>query len=123
MQNEVYCTWIMMLVHLGFIRIPGHLDKAYSNPGHTMEGALNSLRWLAPDFINNLGSDPEATVKMRYNQVGLPKHLVKYSKGIPREIQNARGDRTIARRLTIITSIKKTTTRGESSKKSLPGLP
>ena len=65
LQSEVYCIYSMLLVKLGYIIVPDGLDPAYRSNEHNLEGAINRLRWLTPDRINSLGSDPATTLKMR----------------------------------------------------------
>ena len=52
--------------------------------------------------------------------VGLPKHLVKYSKGLPKATMKARGERPIDKRLLITTSPKNTSTWDKHSRRSPP---
>ena len=61
------------------INIPEYMDESYTNESHTLQGALDILRLVAPVLINFLGSSPSATIKMKYDQHGLPLHLSRYT--------------------------------------------
>ena len=82
--DEVYWASTMLLYHEGLIFIPDYLDPVYRNPEHTQEGALQHLRWVCAKMISFLGSCPSTHVKFRYDLLGLPQHLARYTKGIPR---------------------------------------
>ena len=50
---------------LGHLPSSPTLDQVFKNESHTLEGAVDQLRWLASDLIANLGSDPAATMTMQ----------------------------------------------------------
>ena len=83
-QSELYCITLMLMYHAGYIRVPRFIGSSYRHPSHTVEGALERIRWLIPGVVPHLGSNPEETIRQRFRVKGLPHHLEPYSMDAPR---------------------------------------
>ena len=55
-QSELYAIVVMLLFHGKFIRVPGYLGRSYQNPAHSVQGALDRLRWMTPALVKEFGS-------------------------------------------------------------------
>ena len=78
-QSELYSIVVMLRAHAQFIRVPPFFGGSYRNPAHTVNNALERLRWLIPGVVKDFGSCPEETIRQRFNIRGLPLHLQPYS--------------------------------------------
>ena len=68
-------------------------------------------------MINFLGSSPSAHIKCKYDLLGLPLHLTRYTNGVPRATLKPAGEREIDRRLSV--NIKTTPVKSTTAKKQL----
>ena len=84
--------------------VPPYMGRSYLNTAHTVNGALERLRWLIPGVVKDFGSDPDETIKQRFNRRGLPLHLVPYSLNTPRTESRPKGERMIDRRIQVTSS-------------------
>ena len=103
-QSELYCIVVMLMVHAKYVRVPPFIGGSYRNPAHNVNGALERLRWLIPGVVKDFGSDPEETIKQRFNRRGLPLHLEPYSLNTPRTESRPKGERMIDRRIQVTSS-------------------
>ena len=88
--------------------------EPYTHEGHTLQGALDRLRWVAPVMINCLGSSPSTTIKHKYDHHGLPLHLTRYTKGLPHAPLKPVGERQIEKRLSVKTNIQTTSVKDKT---------
>ena len=103
-QSELYCIVVMLMVHAGYVRVPPFMGRSYLNAAHTVNGALERLRWLIPGVVKDFGSDPEETIKQRFHRRGLPPHLEPYTLNTPRTESRPKGERMIDRRIHVTSS-------------------